>query len=105
MAQTPASPASASIATYLTAPPSPGAPVRPGLPKSRTGIAGLDEITEGGLPAGRPTLVCGAAGCGKTMLAAEFIVQGATEFGEPGVFMMFEETARRAGRQHAVAGL
>jgi circadian clock protein KaiC len=64
------------------------------LPKARTGITGLDEITEGGLPLGRPTLVCGAAGCGKTMLAAEFIVRGATEFGEPGVFMMFEETAQ-----------
>jgi circadian clock protein KaiC len=62
------------------------------LPKAATGISGLDEITEGGLPQGRPTLVCGAAGCGKTMLAAEFIVRGATEMGEPGVFMMFEET-------------
>lgn len=63
-----------------------------GVAKSRTGIAGLDEITEGGLPAGRPTLVCGAAGCGKTMLAAEFLVKGATEHAEPGVFMMFEES-------------
>lgn len=65
----------------------------PGLPKTPTGIAGLDEITFGGLPRGRPTLVCGSAGCGKTMLAAEFIVRGAAQFGEPGVFMMFEETA------------
>lgn len=64
-----------------------------GPSKSPTGISGLDEITEGGLPTGRPTLVCGAAGCGKTMLAAEFLVKGATQFGEPGVFMMFEETA------------
>src|SRR6478736_5304497 len=63
------------------------------LPKAATGISGLDQITEGGLPRGRPTLVCGAAGCGKTMLAAEFIVRGATEFGEPGVFMTFEESA------------
>jgi len=63
------------------------------LPKSPTGITGLDEITGGGLPAGRPTLVCGSAGCGKTMLAMEFLVRGATEFGEPGVFMMFEENA------------
>jgi len=63
------------------------------LPKSPTGITGLDEITGGGLPAGRPTLVCGSAGCGKTMLAVEFLVRGATEFGEPGVFMMFEENA------------
>jgi len=63
------------------------------LPKSPTGIRGLDEITGGGLPTGRPTLVCGSAGCGKTMLAIEFLVRGATEFGEPGVFMMFEENA------------
>jgi circadian clock protein KaiC len=64
-----------------------------GLPKAPTGIPGLDEITRGGLPRGRPTLVCGSAGCGKTMLAAEFLVRGALEQGEPGVFMMFEETA------------
>ncbi|HEX5682806.1 MAG TPA: circadian clock protein KaiC [Ideonella sp.] len=63
------------------------------LPKAATGIAGLDEITGGGLPRGRPTLVCGSAGCGKTMLAAEFLVRGAVEQGEPGVFMMFEESA------------
>src|SRR5437763_7486800 len=63
------------------------------LPKAPTGIDGLDEITSGGLPRGRPTLVIGGPGCGKTMLAAEFVVQGATRFGEPGVIMMFEETA------------
>ncbi len=62
------------------------------LPKTPTGITGLDEVTGGGLPTGRPTLVCGAAGCGKTMLAAEFVVHGAVRFGEPGVFMMFEES-------------
>jgi len=66
---------------------------RPQLPKAATGIKGLDEITEGGLPKGRPTLVCGGAGCGKTLLAMEFLVRGATEFNEPGVFMAFEETA------------
>ena len=65
----------------------------PSLTKAPTGIEGLDDITGGGLPAGRPTLVCGAAGCGKTMLAAEFLVNGAMKFGEPGVFMMFEESA------------
>src|SRR3954447_26977034 len=65
-----------------------------GIVKAPTGIEGLDEITGGGLPAGRPTLVCGSAGAGKTMLATEFIVRGATQFGEPGVFMMFEESAR-----------
>ncbi len=66
-------------------------PTASNLPKSPTGITGLDEITGGGLPRGRPTLVCGSAGCGKTMLAMEFLVRGATQFGEPGVFMMFEE--------------
>jgi circadian clock protein KaiC len=63
------------------------------LPKCPTGIQGLDEITGGGLPRGRPTLVCGSAGCGKTLFAAEFLVRGAVQFGEPGVFMSFEETA------------
>jgi len=65
-----------------------------GLKKCPTGIRGLDEITLGGLPRGRPTLVCGGAGSGKTLLAMEFIVRGIREFGEPGVFMTFEETAR-----------
>src|SRR5688572_5684517 len=62
------------------------------LPKSLTGIQGLDEITGGGLPRGRPTLVSGGAGCGKTLLALEFLVRGAAQFDEPGVFMAFEET-------------
>lgn len=61
--------------------------------KSLTGIKGLDEVTKGGLPKGRPTLVCGGAGSGKTLLAAEFLVRGALQFGEPGVFMSFEETS------------
>ncbi|MBI5091855.1 MAG: circadian clock protein KaiC [Candidatus Hydrogenedentes bacterium] len=64
-----------------------------GLAKSPTGIAGLDEITNGGIPRGRPTLVCGGAGSGKTLFAIEFLVRGAVEFGEPGVFIAFEETA------------
>ena len=64
------------------------------LPKCPTGIQGLDEITAGGLPRGRPTLVCGGAGCGKTLMAAEFLVRGATQFGEPGVLMAFEETEK-----------
>jgi circadian clock protein KaiC len=63
------------------------------LPKAPTGIQGLDEITRGGFPRGRPTLVCGSAGAGKTLLAMEFLVRGATEYNEPGVFMAFEETA------------
>ena len=62
------------------------------LPKARTGIDGLDEITGGGLPQGRPTLVCGGPGCGKTLLAMEFLVRGATAFDEPGAFIAFEET-------------
>ncbi len=64
----------------------------PTLPKAPTGIPGLDEITGGGLPRGRPTLVCGSAGCGKTLMAMEFLVRGAVEYKEPGVFMAFEET-------------
>jgi circadian clock protein KaiC len=63
-----------------------------GLAKCATGIEGLDEITGGGLPLGRPTLVAGAAGCGKTLLAMEFIVRGASVYDEPGVFVAFEET-------------
>jgi circadian clock protein KaiC len=63
------------------------------LPKTATGIAGLDEITDGGIPKGRPTLICGQAGCGKTLMSLEFIVRGAVEFNEPGVFMAFEEKA------------
>src|SRR3954469_8269672 len=69
------------------------AQARGGLPKAPTGITGLDEVTGGGLPRGRPTLVCGSAGCGKTLLAMEFLVRGAAEFGEPGAFLAFEETA------------
>jgi circadian clock protein KaiC len=67
---------------------------RPQLPKCPTGISGLDEITGGGVPRGRPTLVCGSAGCGKSLLAMEFLVRGATEFDEPGVLMTFEEPVR-----------
>lgn len=63
------------------------------LPKSPTGIDGLDEITGGGFPTGRPTLICGSAGCGKTLMAMEFLVRGITQYDEPGVFMAFEETS------------
>lgn len=63
------------------------------LPRAPTGIAGFDEVTLGGLPAGRPSLVCGGAGCGKTLFAVTFLVNGAQHFGEPGVFMSFEERA------------
>ena len=64
------------------------------LPKSPTSIQGLDEITGGGLPKGRPTLICGGAGCGKTLFAMEFLVRGATLYNEPGVFISFEETEK-----------
>jgi len=63
------------------------------LAKTPTGISGLDEVTMGGLPKGRPSLICGGPGCGKTLFSLEFIVRGAQEFGEPGVFIAFEEKA------------
>ena len=78
------------------------APTR--LRKAPSGIRGLDEITGGGLPAGRPTLVCGGAGCGKTLLAMEFLVRGAIEYGEPGVFMAFEETGEELTENVASLG-
>ncbi|MFD2940073.1 circadian clock protein KaiC [Flavobacterium notoginsengisoli] len=61
------------------------------FPKTPTGVDGLDEITEGGFPQGRPTLICGGAGCGKTLLSMQFLIKGITEYDEPGVFMSFEE--------------
>ncbi|GAB3892628.1 circadian clock protein KaiC [Larkinella knui] len=74
------------------------------LPKTRTGIIGLDEITRGGLPKDRPTLICGSAGCGKTLFSIEFIVNGALSFGEPGVFMSFEEKAEELALNVASLG-
>lgn len=64
-----------------------------GIPKISTGINGLDEITAGGFPKGRPILICGTAGCGKTMFGLQFLVKGITEHDEPGVFMSFEESS------------
>lgn len=78
---------------------------RGSLPKSPTGIEGLDEITEGGLPRGRPTLVAGRAGCGKTLFAMQFLVNGATKFGEPGVFISFEERAADLAKNVASLGI
>ena len=75
--------------TQSNEPPRPAA----GLLKTPTGVRGLDDLTGGGLPAGRPTLVCGGPGCGKTLLSMEFLVHGAREYDEPGVFVSFEETA------------
>ncbi len=76
----------------------------PALPKCPTGIRGLDEITLGGVPQGRPTLICGGPGCGKTMLGMEFLVRGATLFDEPGVCMSFEETAEELALNVASLG-
>ncbi len=75
-----------------------------GLEKERTGISGFDEITRGGLPKGRPTLVCGSAGAGKTLFAMEFLVRGVTLFNEPGVFMSFEESSEELATNVASLG-
>ncbi len=75
-----------------------------GLKKERTGIPGFDEITGGGLPAGRPTLICGSAGAGKTLFAMEFLVRGTTLYNEPGVFISFEETDEELARNVASLG-
>jgi circadian clock protein KaiC len=88
----------------------PGIGIAQPLPKAPTGIDGFDEITLGGLPQGRPTLVCGGAGCGKTLFAMTFLVNGARQFGEAGVLMSFEEgaedlTANVASLGYDVAGL
>jgi circadian clock protein KaiC len=74
------------------------------LEKSPTGIPGFDETTGGGLPKGRPAIVCGGPGCGKTMFAIEFLVRGATQFQEPGVLMTFEETAEEMARNVSSLG-
>ena len=74
------------------------------LEKCLTGIAGFDEMTNGGVPRGRPTIVCGGPGCGKTMFALEFLVRGATEFNEPGVLMTFEETSEEMSKNVASLG-
>src|SRR5215467_1096804 len=74
------------------------------LVKSPSGIRGLDAITGGGLPRGRPTLVCGGSGCGKTLFGMEFLVRGILEHGEPGVFMCFEERERDLAQNVASLG-
>jgi len=75
-----------------------------GLQKERTGVSGFDEITRGGLPAGRPTLICGSAGAGKTLFAMEFLIRGATLFNQPGVFMSFEESDQELATNVASLG-
>src|SRR6476660_7195888 len=74
------------------------------LPKTHTGIRGLDEITRGGLPAGRPTLICGGPGSGKTLLALTYLVNGAVQFGEPGVLVTFEENSEEMATDVASLG-
>ena len=74
------------------------------LKKAPTGIHGFDDVTDGGLPAGRPTLVCGSAGCGKSLFGLEFLVRGATQYGEPGVLMTFEERAEDIAKNVASLG-
>ena len=69
-------------------------PVRNSIEKCHSGINGLDEVCNGGFPKGRPLLVCGSAGCGKTLMAMQFLVRGITDYGEPGVFMSFEESSQ-----------
>jgi len=76
----------------------------PVLRKSPTGIPGMDEVTNGGLPKGRPTLVCGGAGCGKTLFAMQFLVNGAIQYNEPGVFLAFEENADELAQNVASLG-
>jgi circadian clock protein KaiC len=80
------------------------APAGPPLPKAPTGIPGLDEITGGGLPRGRSTLLTGGTGCGKTLLGLQFLVAGAREYGEPGVLMTFEESAEKVTANVASLG-
>ncbi len=84
--------------------PANGEPSTSALPKARTGMSGLDEISGGGLPRGRTTIVCGGPGCGKTMFGLEFLLRGARDFNEPGVLVAFEETPQEMERNVASLG-
>jgi len=75
-----------------------------GLVKARTGIAGLDEVTDGGLPRARTTLLCGGPGCGKTLMSLQFLVRGALDDAEPGVFVAFEESPAELAQNVASLG-
>jgi circadian clock protein KaiC len=77
---------------------------QPVLEKCPTGIPGLDDISGGGLPKGRPTLICGSAGCGKTLMGVQFLIEGAVRYGEPGVVISFEETADDMAKNTASLG-
>ena len=81
-----------------------GVLVLDGLSKAPTGIPGLDEVTDGGLPRGRTTLLCGGPGCGKTLMALQFLVRGAVDDGEPGVFVAFEESPAELAQNVASLG-
>lgn len=97
----------ATVTSVTTAPPRKAPRARkapPGIAKAPSGIAGFDEITTGGLPRGRTSLVCGGAGCGKTLFGMEFLVNGAVELGEPGVFIAFEETVEELASNVASLG-
>ena len=80
-------------------------PTHASVEKAATGIEGFDEIAQGGLPRGRPTLICGGPGCGKTLFSMEFLVRGARDFGEPGVFLAFEETSDEIAKNVRSLGL
>ncbi|MBJ6723585.1 circadian clock protein KaiC [Geomonas sp. Red875] len=77
----------------------------PLLLKCQTGVKGLDEITDGGIPRGRPTLVCGGTGCGKTLLGMDFVIRGIVQFNEPGVFFSFEEKPEELIQNYASFGV
>jgi circadian clock protein KaiC len=79
-------------------------PASRGLTKVPTGIDGFDQITGGGLPGGRTTLVCGGAGCGKTLFGVQFLINGATAYGDRGVFVAFEETEAEIASNAASLG-
>ena len=81
-----------------------GVPVLDGLSKAPTGIPGLDDVTDGGLPRGRTTLLCGGPGCGKTLMAMQFLVRGAMDRGEPGVLFAFEESPAELAQNVASLG-
>src|SRR6478609_801809 len=84
--------------------PVPRSTALPHLVKVRTGVAGFDEVTQGGIPEGRTTLLCGAAGCGKTLFGIQYLVRGALDDGEPGVFVAFEETEEDIAKNVASLG-
>jgi circadian clock protein KaiC len=92
-------------AAFMPPPMTDPVPAPPFVRKSPTGVSGLDEITDGGLPTGRPTLIAGGPGSGKTLLGISFLVNGIRQFGEPGVLMTFEENALELAQDVASLGV